>query len=280
MIFFSGQQRKEPKYQGKTLSAWLKQLDDGRATLGIGWPFTRRALSREQVEAAAAIRAIGTNALPFLLTDLRAKPSRNSPAIRLREGMDWVEKRSGYRIHFPFEGLTKADAVRWRAAQGISALGPVAGSLGPELVKDVMSPSGPGIKEAAYGLAAIGPGGVYVLSNAVHKALQPGQLGMQWSGMCALWGLGEHPETASNALPFLISNVASTNQWAASGAIQVLGFIRADAEHVVPALSNALNSSDQTIRRDAAWALKEFGREDVAKPGPSVQSSTLSRPAD
>ena len=258
--FFSSPRRNEPKYQGKPLTAWLEQLDDGRATLGIGWPCVRRELSREQVEAAAAIRGIGTNALPVLLQDLRAEPNTNSPPFKLKEGMAWVERASGYRIHFPFEGLTKGDAARWRAARGVSALGPLAAPLASEMEQDLMNPSAPGIKDAAYALAGIGPEGLNILSNAVNKALQPGQLRFQWSGSCALWALGEHPETASNALPFLITTAGSTNQWAASGAIQVLGFLRVDAEHVVPALSNAMNSSDQTIRRDAAWGLKQFGR--------------------
>jgi sugar phosphate isomerase/epimerase len=41
------------------------------------------------------------------------------------------------------------------------------------------------IKEAAYALAAVGPEGIEILTNAPQLN--------EWSGMCAIWALGQHP---------------------------------------------------------------------------------------
>lgn len=65
------------------------------------------------------------------------------------------------------------------AARGVSALGPQAAPLASEMERDLTNSSAPGIKDAAYALAGIGLEGLNILSNAVNKALEPGQLTMQ-----------------------------------------------------------------------------------------------------
>ena len=103
----------EPVYGGKTLGAWL---DDRRST-----PQGPVVLSDE---AAAAVRAMGPEAVPTLLAWLRASDpmiSRNAKVL-----LEW-------RLKLPVRVPTNQDK-RMRAMYGFRALGPVARPAFPALV--------------------------------------------------------------------------------------------------------------------------------------------------
>ena len=97
--------QREPEYQGKTLSAWLK-------VGGHGDP-------DEDKPAIEAVRQIGTNAVPFLLDMVRAKDSKfklkltNWTYDHLHYDILWS---SAYETHMRAEGgfgvLDPADAQR------------------------------------------------------------------------------------------------------------------------------------------------------------------------
>ena len=107
-------------------------------------------------------------------------------------------------------------------------------------------------------LATMGPEGIAILTNSMRS-------GSEWSTMCAIWSLGQHPEAGAQAIPFLIQATSSESEGIACGGIQVLGMLRLDAEHVVPALTNAFNSPKPAVRRDACDALLKFSpRSDPA----------------
>ena len=74
--YFSRPARPEPVYHGKTLTRWLKQLDDGQA-FGISSGALPSPTSA-QLEAADAIRTMGVSALPLLMEDIHARPAENS----------------------------------------------------------------------------------------------------------------------------------------------------------------------------------------------------------
>ena len=241
--------RKEPVYQGKTLTQWLKRLDDGQA-FGIS-SGSLPSFTREQIEAAAAIRAIGTNALPFLLEDIHSHPSEKARWIRFNRKLDSLTRKH-FGWSFSMGDITSEDRVRWGAAQGLSVLGPLAKPAMPELTRLLFTNYfHSSMKEAAYALAGVGPDALEVLTNAIHTN--------EWSGMCAIWALDQHPAVGTNVIPFLISATRSSSEGTACGAIEVLGLFHVDAEHVMPALSNALASPDAAVRDDAARALAQFG---------------------
>lgn len=101
---------REPSYQGKSLSSWLEQVDYGQ-------PADRREAARR------AIRAMGTNALPWILREFDERGSifaGFNPVLR---------KLSGGRLWFP----THDTNVR-RATWGIWALGGLAKPAIPELL--------------------------------------------------------------------------------------------------------------------------------------------------
>jgi hypothetical protein len=154
---------------------------------------------------------------------------------------------------FSFGNVTEEDRVRWRAAQGLAALGPLSLPALPELKRLLFTNYfHSSIKEAAYALAAIGPEGVAVLTHAI-------QSGGEWPAMCAIWALGQHPEAGTNCISVLINATSSASEGTACGAIQVLGQFHLCPEQVVPALRQALNSPNAAVRTDAAQALARFG---------------------
>ena len=260
---FSKPARPEPAYHGKTLSKWMRQLDDGQA-FGISTG-EMPSPTPAQLKAADAIRAMGANALPWLMEDIHAHPDENSSRIQLYR---WLRSHlpSALGGQFVFLDVTEEDRTRWRAAQGLAALGPLAKPALLELKRLLYTNFWhSSIKEAAYALATIGPEGIEILTNAPSQN--------EWSGMCAIWALGQHPAAGINAIPFLIEAATSSSEGTACGAIQVLGLFQVDGEHVIPALTGALTNGNTAVRRDAARALGQFGRQAIAAV-PLLQSLT------
>jgi hypothetical protein len=105
--------RREPVYQGKTLSQWMSE-----ASVGV-WP------RPSPVAADEAIRQIGTNAFPFIASRLRSHDS----AVKTRL-LALYYKQSLIRIHISTQSERHSCALAacW-------ALGPEAKPLIPEVAK-------------------------------------------------------------------------------------------------------------------------------------------------
>ncbi|MDB6024652.1 MAG: putative domain containing protein [Verrucomicrobiales bacterium] len=236
----------EPSYHGRSLSQWLDQLDDGTAQWGVQWS-TLPKKTAEQLEAAEAIRAIGTNAIPSLLKGLYVTDSFFYD--KKEELLDYLKST---REHL----MSPAQLTRWKSALALEALGPLAEPSAPELEKILItenSMTGSG-KEAAYVLGGMGPKGISILTNAV-------QAGTDWAVTCALWSLGQHPTRATNLISFLAALTAHTNLNYAYSSIWVLGEIHGHPRKVVPALLASLHDPRSNVRAFAAMALRRHGAE-------------------
>ncbi len=114
----------EPVYQGKTLSQWMaaRKVTDSTDP--------RSSPTPELVSAIEAVRQMGTNALPFLVDELRA-----------RDALIW--KKIPYSVYVRFRFIrrirsTGGPGARERHMQAVfflSAMGPLAKPALPEVAK-------------------------------------------------------------------------------------------------------------------------------------------------
>jgi hypothetical protein len=103
--------RSEPVYRGKTLSAWLDERYE---------PYPGSVVLTK--EAEGAVRAIGTDAIPWLMNWLRASDSLGNKIAST------VVTRLGVPLRVP-----GSYEMQTRAAYGLAALGPVAKPVFPEI---------------------------------------------------------------------------------------------------------------------------------------------------
>src|SRR5213593_818865 len=96
--------RSEPVYKGKPLSAWAQQYGSNNWSANEG----------PAREAELAIRHIGSEAVPFLLDQMRSEESRTKKKLRELLPVKWHNK-------LPLKD-TSGDARRM-GAHGIAALG-------------------------------------------------------------------------------------------------------------------------------------------------------------
>ena len=125
---------REPVYKGKHLSKWLGDLAMESST--------------SQDEPACAVRAIGTNALPWLMTMVRS----TDPAWK-RAVLAFNTKQRAIRI-----AVTPAVVARFDAVQGYRVLGSAAKGNVPELIHLLETEPSPQVRSSiAQALGAIGP---------------------------------------------------------------------------------------------------------------------------
>jgi len=270
----------------------MVQLDDGiRQTNNelhwVSWP-EEGVKSAQQEVAAQAVRKLGTNALPFLVSSLEKQSA----------GIDGV---------FGWHGLQPA-AFHRRALLAFDALGPVARPAIPDLTRILDGTNCP--HYAALALASIGPEGWSVLAENVSNK-------QELSHAAAIWAIGSHraaaPATINALVNFFNSHRSSGEDpmcgWAMArlgldrdrvigmlieglsfhrldsvwGSALALGEIGPAASNAVPKLRKlAVESPNPMIRHDAAQALELIDPKVAAADGVTGALATrhipLSRP--
>jgi len=220
---------KEPVYQGKPLSLWV--IKAGQIERFNGAP----------EDAVAAIRAIGSKAVPFLL--------------------EWMPHPGAEE---PVEGYPDWDAVdiAWWAlgSEGKSAI--------PALARIIGAPRR-GMNdysvwtESAKAISYLGPQAIVpMLTVATNMA-----------GQHELWELlhdfGNLGTNGAPAVPALIHWAQDPDSWVRDGAVSALGEIGERPDLALPVLTNALHDSDWMVRRDAATALGSFANASAAIVAPT-----------
>jgi HEAT repeat protein len=236
----------EPSYAGRPLSSWLRQLDDGDREEGLSWATWNTNRTDKQEKAAGAIRQMGTNAVPNLLSTLTNRPSD----LRIRI---WTLAARQHWIKIP---PPETNHLHRAAALAFDALGVKAKDAVPDLVAILKHPpagrNDDSDKVATIALAAIDPEGRAELIRLVGSK--------DWSGTCAIWGLASHHAAVPpKVIETLIKNL--TNNMAGNGSISgwALGELQQDPEHVIPALISAFSSKDLGTRWGAAMGLELWG---------------------
>lgn len=238
---------REPVYQGKRLSSWLKAY----AIQG-----GQKALADE------AVRQAGTNAIPSLLRLLRFEDS----ALKVKF-MDLVEQQ--HLMTIPLNQFITAVAWNGAGAKGFEVLGTNAQSATSALITIAnrnTSPSSPYPSSRYYALDAlgsIGPPAKEAIPSLLRWATNT-NAHVLCSAMHALVRISEEPDLV---LPVLTNALHSAVPVVRMNAVLALGEFGPNAKPAAPALVDMFNDSFPEVRRSATAALKAIDPEAATKAG-------------
>jgi len=226
--------RLEPLYNGQTLSTWLRTYRGD-----VGW---------RRDEAFIAVRQIGTNAIPFLLSDLQYEV----PAwkVRIWTSVAWSLARGPIVVRNRWYKLEPENKRRPLALAGFEILGPYASPAIPELLGQMEQQSTQ--QGCFWALSCIGQEAIAALLEVATNAATPVE-----RRACAVAALGAMGTKASNCVPVLISCMDGENKLATSAAV-ALGSVATDSESAQKALIRMMLSSDPSLRAGGIQGLRNL----------------------
>jgi hypothetical protein len=233
--------RREPRHQNVPLSAWLQILAIRWTPVGFQPGAQAAEIRARYAEAEIAVRAIGTNATPWLVSMLRVEDTvwriRFSRLVS-RQNFFQIAPRPARQIH--------ADAL-----EGFRILGPVASSAVPELAMLLDNPNTS--HDALQALAWIGgPEAVKPFTKALRSPDAPTRL----TAAMTLQIFGVKGEAA---VPALLESLADEDDRVRNAALTTLGRIGRRPDLVIPALTTHLNHPNAVDRIAALESLSVFG---------------------
>jgi hypothetical protein len=238
-------QQPEPVYNGKKLSAWIRDLQPVGTWVGgpVIWSFRAFAGSPySEQNAWEAIRNIGTNGVPLLVRRVRQQDSAvKTNLIHFIRKQSWVGSKIRAR-------LQTSDEKRAQALRALSILGPKAADGWKELLED-RSVSLPIRTLAADSLGQCGQIGL----PALERALKDPNRAVCVAAANAV--LRHNP----GHVPALLSALENSAQSHQASIIWMLGRAGSEPNLVVPVLIGYLDSSVGALREAAADALGKYG---------------------
>ena len=223
---------KEPAYKGKRLSKWIRQAQG--ETEPDGETPTRAA--RET--ACNAVQSIGTNTLPYLLSEF------TRPISQWRVSFNrWAEEKTSFRFRDEAERI-------WQAAEGLHILGPDSASALPLLAGYLADPQR-GFA-AARAMSGAGELAVPYLKSAIAGT-------NLFAAERALGALGDIAKETESAVPYLVQLVQHTNALIRQRAASHLAVVESHTDLTVPVLTTALSDPEWAVRHYAANALGGIG---------------------
>lgn len=253
----------DPMYHGRHLSAWVGDLT-------FKTPPRTPAESASQVEtdtlnsteirekAKEAVLAMGTNAIPYLLEEIRVLCGT-------------VNKQGGYS-DTAWETSHRLENARY----ALKILGPVAKPAVPTLAGWIREGDTAFIVCAADTLNSIDP---EVAAETLTQALSNRDYFIRWMAADYLWAVRSNAEMAVPLLLQCLNDKSSdTNNplfHVREASARVLGGIGKDSEIVVPALIQTLQHDEYpSVRQCAARALGDFHTNAVLAVPDLYQAST------
>ncbi len=233
---------RQPMYHGVPLYEWVARYHSADTNYA-NWGSPQRKAEMET--CAAAIRAIGTKALPFAMTDVNAYgPLWKYDQVR------WVT----YQIR---RFLKLPDPVRLnRGMTMLKILGPIAEPCLPELAGNV---SNGHLFSARLPLMDVGPAALPAFTNLLIHSRPPQTGGLVNALVSGIIDERIYPDEAAMAVPALIQIYRSRDNSDWPYAISGLGFVHERPELCVPLLAQGLSDTNAKIRIECAQALASFG---------------------
>ena len=156
-LFWTYTRHREPSYEGKSLSQWLDLYEE------------RQDVSQE---AAKAVRQIGTNAVPFLVTWTQQTQGLTPWKQRLLTKMlSWKSGAPGQELLVKL--LTAPQPQEWRAACGFAILGETARAAAPDLARVATHGNASSADVAIYSLTFLGTEGLESLFSVITNTASP-----------------------------------------------------------------------------------------------------------
>lgn len=224
--------RREPEYREKGVSVWFKQY------YRTG-PGSRRPDAGQHAQAARALRALGTNAVPYLVA---ASFQTNQESAWQTNLLSWLAELPEPLRRPPF---VPAAWVREIAALGIGEIKPPAELLLPLVTNRWHDPDPQQRWMAIFLLGNIGEGSaaaVPLLREKLRDAVSR-------EAMLAAHSLDRLGATATAAVPALVELVRSNQNYASILACRALARIGPAAREAVPVLSAQLATETNDNRR-------------------------------
>lgn len=248
--FRSGRLAREPEYQGKKLTDWVR----------IGAP---RIVGWDRAAAEEAVHKMGTSALPWLVLwlDDGPRPVWETKALKI---MAKLPKQFGG--NYARNLLSPSpEWIRFNFARdGIRTLGNDARPAIPDLLRLAKKPGCQrGGDAAASILIHFGEELQPQLIKILHSPNAPGRRPVidhfQHIGAAALG------TNANAAVEGLVLCLNDTDRYTRTHAILALGNLMLRPDIVVPALAKTCNDADPAVREAALGALSAYG--EAARPG-------------
>jgi len=233
------------------------------------------------------VRTMGTNAIPTLLSELRATDSALKHAL------------AALRLHF-----TPAEIRHMRAEKGFKALEADASNAVPALIEIYEQNSDPSARRSATNvLVGIDPSAKQAIPTLVRSATSTNS-DVRAFALYTLGRMALEPELvdpvlirglhdpdrdvrsqaayglsslafmggdAKPAVPALIEALQDSDPGVRGGAALALGHIHSETSTVVPALIKSLHDGEVFVRAQAAAALGKFGTYGKPAVGPLVE---------
>ena len=219
---------REPVYQGRRLSAWLRDM-------GL-YP------AKYRHDAEEAVRQIGTNSLPTLLKLLAAKDS----FLKKLTLASLAKMHPLIRVDWP-----SAQDLHVRAMLAFHVLGPEAKAAIPALTDLLKHPET--APSAARALMSIGPDAVLPLVRALTNENRIVR-------RTAAFGLGQIRSAETAVTLALVKSLKDADARVRHAAAESLRRTN-EPDLVIPALLETLNDADSDVRREAMLSLAIFGSQ-------------------
>ena len=237
VVLFLVLRPREPSYQGKKPSEWLRELSNPRT-------IDDTAMARE------AVLSIGSNAVPHLKSWIRY----SEPTLKAKV-LDLLEKQSLIRIDCP-----RGSSINAGAMKAFEILAPVDKCAKAELV-GLLSDD----RAIFRVMQSIGESRMPEAALVFIKLLDHQDWRVRGNAAASLEFIGREEPTAA---PALAKCLRDENETVRANAASALWRIRQRPDLVVPALIERLTDTNRRVRLNSISALEQFQQQaKAAVPG-------------
>jgi hypothetical protein len=236
LSWFTYTDYRQPSYKGKSLTEWLDL-----------YRFSWKTVPSQ--EAADAVRHIGTNALPLLVTWVQE--AQDMPPWREH----LLNLASHWNLGEPLlESIASPQRRVTRAGWGFYILGEAARGAVPDLARVASERKSPSSEFAFMALGYLGKDALPPLLSMVTNTAFPPTLRLE--ALSSLGQMGHLGSDAHTAVVLLI--LCLDDPGLAPTAAKTLGRLHLESDITVPALIECTRSTNQGTRMQGVFGLEEF----------------------